>query len=327
MGRRYADLVHTLSSTSKAKSAPGWFCDFEELWGRKPPASLKHFIMANSAAGYPCLGQLETNVLQWDYGPPSCKGGDNAFASATKAGQRLLGGGALIALFTGTVPLGHDGSGDFYFGGVYPTQRKTPVLYWDHEESKASTRASTLDAFAYANLLTELARRNAVDGPEVEKSLRKVQTLLSGSPNRDLGSWHRALKSEEELWYQRCRWLISLLWDDDVYSLEEVLTQLFDRKLNRLSRDVWSQWVVRAPRHVPTALYMLFRSYLTNDEATLESLLKRCRSSRARLIRNAAASVAKLQQGSGRLGCIRDMDQRKEKLLKLGLPRLCRLTP
>lgn len=297
-------------------------------YGFAPPRDLVGF--SSLAALRPMLGDLE--LLRF----PETHG-ESSFVSTVEQG----GAGALLGLLVGGLPVARSDVGETFYVALYDgldePLPKTPrrvsrdsvfAFSWV-KRTLVGPLARDLSSFAYAAALTDVRRTGEIDESELLEAAERLRPHLARkSPFAELErltkksgqSPYLAPRSPTLQRFLRALWIHGLLADDGIFTLDDVRRLFQPRHNPHPSKSVWDRYLRAMPTQVPTALYVLFRSYFFDDERRLGDAISVCKKSPAKLVADAGAFFDDVARGRvDSLGHVTSLSKAKAAFLSLGL--------
>lgn len=302
--------------------------DFVRAYGFVPPRDLVG--LSTLAAVRPALADLEL-LRGLDVH------GEDTFESLVAAG----GSSALLGLLVGALPIARTDGGDTYYVALYdgldeplpdPPRRVSRDAVFSYSWVKRALvgpLARDLSSFAYAAALLDVRRAGEL---EEDDFVARAESLRPHLARRaPFGEIERAGKKGGAPAYvapraamlqrfARSLWIFGLVSDDGIFDLDDVRRSFSARHNPPLSRTIWERYLRAMPTSVPTALYVLFRTYFMDEEARTVEAISACRKSRARVVVDAASFFDDLLRGRRDvLGAGKSLVRAKAELASLGL--------
>lgn len=302
--------------------------EFGRAYGFGPPRDIVGFT--SLCALRPMLGDLE--LL-----PFSATQGEDTLEATIQQG----GSSALLGLLVGALPLARTDTGDTFFVALYDgideprpatprrVSRDAVFAYSWVKRALVGPLTRDLSSFAYAGALTEVRRTAELDDAALLVAAESVRphvarrspfAELEKATKRSNIAPYLAPRSAMPQWFARAVWIFGLMSDDGVFTLDDVGRAFSSRHNPPLTKLVWDRYVRAMPTCVPTALYVLFRSYFFDDDKRLLDAIEICRTSPATLVADAARFFDDVHHGRrDSVGGSRSLSEAKAAFTSLGL--------
>lgn len=312
---------------------------FEQIWGTPLPDELGAFLRLEEA------GAFKERLYEWRPETerlPEAPDGENLFEFLVRRDQGAYLGTGLPEAFSGTVCLGSLGNGDTYLASIYDDRRASDDISvspagprtlhcFDHEEhSLALVVSPSVSRFVYFSALAQAIQDESVSPKVARRALdglagginptwhfRSTVEAVLGKKEKLEGYEHPTMQSR--YWEARARWIIYLLRNDGVVSVDDT-KNLFHPNLNPVLDDaLHARWKESSQEFVPTLLYALWRTFFFDDKARLRDYIAIAKASPSRLARDAGELARALEDGRKELGSIADIHDLRRRFIALDL--------
>ncbi|MBL9110336.1 MAG: hypothetical protein JNM74_13735 [Myxococcales bacterium] len=301
--------------------------DFGRAYGFGPPRDL---------VGFSSLAALRPVVGDFELSRSNVAPGEDSFVSIVREG----GASALLGLLIGALPIARTDTGDTYYVTLYegldeprPTtprrvSRDAVFAYSWVKRALVGPLTRDLSSFAFAAALADARKTGELDDTRFLASAELVRPHVARrSPFLDIEKVTRKglspyvpPRASAHQWFSRALWIFGLFADDGTFDLDDVRRAFTPRLNPPLTKAVWERYLRAMPTCVPTALYVLFRTYLLDDEARLSEAIALAKSSPARIVVDAASFFDDASRGKrDSLGIGRSVVRAKADVAALGL--------
>jgi len=291
----FARVLRRLGEPRRAVALPDPAHDYHAVWGRPLPRDLAALARALAAVEIESLGRWRP-ALSPAFALPA-RPRDNLVEQIIVADQRDRRGSAIAELLAGALALGDVRGGVRLLYGVYDDDGAAPVWRWQHAgRTLGGPVAGSLSDLAWSAAVAA-ARRERLLAPAVAQAL--LARVAPPPP---------APRAPTAAAMAQSRWLYLLLRDGDAAAAVAAFAAARRPALGATT-------LARAPTSVPAALDALWRAYALADRAEiLAAHIAACRTSRSRLVRDAARLADELARGRKQLGRLRDLRRLRDQL-------------
>lgn len=306
--------------------------EFEEVWGRPAPSELATLVRLTVAMKEPRLFELFA-----EFGSPRLPPrGKNLVEALVLSDQKSFVGLSLVQPLAGVVSIGTATNGDAWCFGLFDDMHteatgEGQIYPYSHEENSLQDPI-TPDASTFAYLLAACdARAHGVVSPRAfARAYGRLKRRVAPTPHfsalearavpeAGAGFRYKSHAILPRFLFFRALWINYLLRNNGTITVDDMPRVFVDSANEPITEHSWKSWLERAPREVPTAMYILFRCFFFDDAARLGEVVRACEDSPSRLVRDAAELVSELQDGRKTLGTIRNVRKLKADFLALDL--------
>ncbi len=248
----------------------------------------------------------------------------------------------LSAVFMGAVCVGSIGDSDQVYVTLFNPQRRKPranaAYFWTHELYYLDqVIALSLDDFAFASAIHHSHEAERLSDEAAANAWSKLQNkvalpwglqsginLVFGDTTDADQEARKSFSSDVDTdgyvrnYFWRAQWLICLLLVDSERNMDDV-KECFDKSRNQaLDKTRFGELLRVGETIPPTAVYLLWRLFWTQDERLLQCLQAYSKH-RARVVLDLVDLIKRFEGGLRGIGGIADVQATRAEFLKLGL--------